>query len=63
MEGQRARKVHFVRGAPFVFGPSNPDSKGCLLRQAIAFRSLRHYDKRKSVKKNKTKKDKKDKKS
>jgi len=63
VEGQRARKAHFVRGAPFVLGPSNPDSKGCLLRKAITFRSLRHYGKKESMRKSKSKKDKNDKKS
>ena len=63
VEGQRARKAHFVRGALFVFGPSNPKSKGCLLRQAITFRSPRHYGKKKSMKENWNKRDKKDKKS
>ena len=65
--GQRARKVHFVRGAPFVFGPSSPDSRGCSLRQAMtfrtAFRSLRYYGKMKSMKENYNKKDNKDDKS
>jgi len=35
-----SREVHFVRGAPFVFGPSNLDSKECLLRKVISFRSF-----------------------
>jgi hypothetical protein len=52
-----------VRGAPFVFGPSSPGSRGCSLRQAMTYRSLRYYGRMESMKENYNKKDNKDDKS
>ena len=40
LEGQRARELHFVRSALFVFGPSNLDTREFFLRDVFSFGSF-----------------------